>query len=154
LKYRIPCVWPIYTCERRTTFAKEYGIKVRCYGEHVGQHNGNLRNLIGTHWEFSGMGQNLNGEKARHLQYILGEAIGCMKFLFPKEFVTIFGLGQYPLQRTPYLLFINNKSNLLLFTILFYEITHTNTDITSICWHLEGILDLLQLICKASFRPS
>jgi hypothetical protein len=39
------------------------------------------------------MGQNLKGEKARHLQYILGEAIGCMKFLFPKEFVTIFGQG-------------------------------------------------------------
>jgi len=31
-----------------------YGIKVRCYGEHVGQHNGNLRNLIGTHWELKG----------------------------------------------------------------------------------------------------
>jgi hypothetical protein len=26
--------------ERRTTFAKAYGIKVKCYGEHVG----------GTHW--------------------------------------------------------------------------------------------------------
>jgi hypothetical protein len=25
-----------------------------------------------------------------------------MKFLFPKEFVTIFGLGQYPLQKTPF----------------------------------------------------
>jgi hypothetical protein len=29
--------------------------------------------------------------------------IGFVKFLFPKEFVTIFGLG-YPFQRTPYLL--------------------------------------------------
>jgi hypothetical protein len=26
-------------------------------------------------------------------QLELQEAIGCMKFLFPKEFVTIFGLG-------------------------------------------------------------
>jgi len=31
----------------------------------------------------------------------LGLPIGCIKFLFPKEFVTILGLG---LQRTPYLL--------------------------------------------------
>jgi hypothetical protein len=27
-----------------------------------------------------------------------------MKFLFSKEFVTIFGMGYYPLQTTPYLL--------------------------------------------------
>jgi hypothetical protein len=32
--------------ERRTTFAKAYGIKARCYGEHVGEHIGNL---IKTH---------------------------------------------------------------------------------------------------------
>jgi hypothetical protein len=25
-----------YTAERRTTFAKAYGIKVRCYWEHIG----------------------------------------------------------------------------------------------------------------------
>jgi hypothetical protein len=36
LKYRVP---PL--CERRTTFAKAYGMKVTCYREHVG----------GTHWE-------------------------------------------------------------------------------------------------------
>jgi hypothetical protein len=29
--------------ERRTTFAKAYGIKLRCYGEHVGEHIGNLK---------------------------------------------------------------------------------------------------------------
>jgi len=28
--------------ERRTTFALAYGIKVRCYGEHVGEHIGKL----------------------------------------------------------------------------------------------------------------
>jgi hypothetical protein len=54
LKYRVSPLWPNYTGERRKTFAKAYGIKVRCYGEYVGQHNGNLRNLIGTHWEHSG----------------------------------------------------------------------------------------------------
>jgi len=37
--------------ERRTTFAKAYGIKARCYGEHVGEHIGNL---IRTHWELEG----------------------------------------------------------------------------------------------------
>ncbi len=34
----------------------------------------------------------------------LGLPIGCMKFLLPNEFVTIFSLGKYPFQRTPYLL--------------------------------------------------
>jgi hypothetical protein len=32
-----------YRVKRRTTFAKAYGTKVRCYGKHVGQHNGNLK---------------------------------------------------------------------------------------------------------------
>jgi len=35
--------------ERRIiTSGKAYGIKVRCYGEHVGEH---IENLMGTHWE-------------------------------------------------------------------------------------------------------
>jgi hypothetical protein len=45
-EYRVHPLWPTYIGERRTTFAKAYGIKVRCYGEHVGEHIGNL---IGTH---------------------------------------------------------------------------------------------------------
>ncbi len=47
LKYRVPLLLPTYTGETKTTFAKAYGIKVKCYGEHVG-------NLMGTHWEFKG----------------------------------------------------------------------------------------------------
>jgi hypothetical protein len=47
-KYRVPLLWPTYIGERRTTFAKAYGIKVRCYGEHVGKHIGNLGNILGT----------------------------------------------------------------------------------------------------------
>jgi hypothetical protein len=53
----------------------------------------------GTHWEpkknekkSSPPGpssQNLKGIKARHLECTLGPSIGCMKFLFPKEFVTV-----------------------------------------------------------------
>jgi len=38
--------WPTYLGERKTTFAKAYGIKVRCYGEHVGERIGSLK---GTH---------------------------------------------------------------------------------------------------------
>jgi hypothetical protein len=36
--------WATYIGERRTTFAKAYGIKLRCYGEHIG----NLGNILGT----------------------------------------------------------------------------------------------------------
>jgi hypothetical protein len=35
----------------------------------------------------------LKGKNARHVECMLGPSIGCMKFLFPKEFLTIFGLG-------------------------------------------------------------
>jgi hypothetical protein len=38
--------------ERWTTFAKAYGIKVRLYWEYVGEHIGNLRKILKTHWEF------------------------------------------------------------------------------------------------------
>jgi hypothetical protein len=36
--------WATYIGERRTTFAKAYGIKLSCYGEHIG----NLGNILGT----------------------------------------------------------------------------------------------------------
>jgi hypothetical protein len=52
-----------------------------------------------THWEPkknekkspppSPSSQNSKGIKAKHLECTLGPSIGCMKFLFPKEFVTI-----------------------------------------------------------------
>jgi hypothetical protein len=35
--------------ERRTTIAKAYGIKVRCYGKYVGEYIGNLGNILATH---------------------------------------------------------------------------------------------------------
>jgi hypothetical protein len=34
-------------------FAKAYGTKVWCYGEHVNEHIGNLRNILGTYREHS-----------------------------------------------------------------------------------------------------
>ncbi len=64
-----------------------YGIKVRCYEEHVGEHIGNLRNILRTHWELNGNihwepwkiekknpppTPNLKGKKARHLDGMLG----------------------------------------------------------------------------------
>jgi hypothetical protein len=46
LKCRVLPLWPNYIGERRTAFAKPYGIKMRCYyGEHVGEH---IENLMGT----------------------------------------------------------------------------------------------------------
>jgi len=48
--------------------------------------------------------QTWKAKKQGTLSACLGLPIGYMKFLFPKEFITIFGLGYYPLQRAPYLL--------------------------------------------------
>jgi hypothetical protein len=50
LMYIVSPLRPTYIGERRTTFAKAYGIKVRClYGEHVEEHIANLGNILGTH---------------------------------------------------------------------------------------------------------
>ncbi len=35
-KLSVPSLWLTYIAERRTTFAKAYGIKVGCYWEHIG----------------------------------------------------------------------------------------------------------------------
>jgi hypothetical protein len=51
LKKEVLSIWPRYIGERRTTFAKAYGIKVRCYGEHVGEHIESLGNIVRTLWE-------------------------------------------------------------------------------------------------------
>jgi len=42
LTCRVPPLWPIYVGERRTTFAKAYGINVRCYWELFEEHVRNL----------------------------------------------------------------------------------------------------------------
>jgi len=54
LKNKVPPLWPAYIDERRTTFAKAYGIKVRCCEEHVGQHIRNFGNPLGTEREHCG----------------------------------------------------------------------------------------------------
>jgi len=45
LNCRVPPLWPTYISERRTPFSKAYGIKVRRYGENVGE---NIGNPLGT----------------------------------------------------------------------------------------------------------
>jgi hypothetical protein len=37
--------------------------------------------------------KNIKGKKASQVSACLGLPVGCMKFLFPKDLVTIFGLG-------------------------------------------------------------
>jgi hypothetical protein len=46
--YKDPPLWPTYIGERRTTFAKAYGINVRCYQEHVKEHLGILGIILKT----------------------------------------------------------------------------------------------------------
>jgi len=50
-----------YIGERRTTFAKAYGIKVRCYWELFGEHVGNLGTLWGTCQELGNSLGNMSG---------------------------------------------------------------------------------------------
>jgi hypothetical protein len=59
-------------------------------------------------------------KKQGTLSACLGLPIGCTNFLFPSEFVTIFGLGQYPLQRTPYLFRLINWGCLTNPTFFFF----------------------------------
>ncbi len=42
LKFKVPPLGPNYIAERRTTFTKTYGIKVRCYWELFEEHVWNL----------------------------------------------------------------------------------------------------------------
>ncbi len=84
--------------ERRTTFV--YGIKVSWYGEHVGEHIGNLGNILEPDRE---PGKNekkplplLNlkrGEKARHLECMLGPSHWLHEISFPKRVGQHFGPG-------------------------------------------------------------
>jgi hypothetical protein len=55
---------------------------------YVGEHIGNQRKMK-RNPPFGPSSQNLKGIKARHLECTLGASIGCMKFLFSKEFVTV-----------------------------------------------------------------
>jgi hypothetical protein len=58
-------------------------------GEHIGNQRKMKRNPPPTPTPPGPFSQNLKGIKTRHLECTLGPSIGCMKFLFPKEFVTV-----------------------------------------------------------------
>jgi hypothetical protein len=86
-------LWPTYIGEMGRTLGKTYRIKARCFWEKP----------WGTNWEKMKYKKkpppppppqaNLKEKKSRHFECMLSLPIGCMKFLFPKLFGTIFGLG-------------------------------------------------------------
>jgi hypothetical protein len=88
------------------------GLKWGAIGNAPGEHIGNIRNVLSTWWEPIGNLKRISWDqrknekkssphqklkrkkkKKRTLSCMLSLPIGCMKFLFPKLFVTIFGLG-------------------------------------------------------------
>jgi hypothetical protein len=96
-------------------FAKAYGIKVRCYGEHVGEH---IENLTGTHWELKGniMGThwrqgknekqillptppNFKMKKASHLECMLGPPHWLHEISLPRRVCHYFWPGLIPLAK-------------------------------------------------------
>jgi len=88
----------------------EKGEKVAKLGNILGTHWELEGNIVQTHWEARKNEkksplhpQNIKGKKARHLECMLGPSHWLHEFFFPKDLVTIFGLGSHPLQRTPYL---------------------------------------------------
>jgi hypothetical protein len=71
---------------------------------------------VGTHWNQRKMKKNPSHPKLKWgkkkqgtLSACLGLPIGCIKFLFPKEFITIFGQGNTFSLRTPYLISVRAK---------------------------------------------
>jgi hypothetical protein len=97
-------LWPTYIGEKGRTLGKTYGIKARCYWEHLWRTHcepvEHVENVMGTHWELE---RNMLGtkvkrkrsptpklkrKKSRHFECMLSLPIGCMKFLFSKLFVT------------------------------------------------------------------
>jgi hypothetical protein len=99
-------LWPTYTSEKGRTLGKTYGIKARCYWEHIGNLGNIFENLKGKCWE-----QKENEKKSSPHPiprppppklkrkkfkvprvHAFNLPIGCMYFWFPKLLVIIFGL--------------------------------------------------------------
>ncbi len=86
------------------TLGKPYGIKPRCYWEHLGERIWDPDgNMLRTHWEQGKNTQKIplsrpphttpKRKKRVHHECILSLPIDCTEFLFPKQVVTIFWLG-------------------------------------------------------------
>jgi hypothetical protein len=103
-------LWPTYTSEKGRTLGKHMGLKPGVIGNNLGEHIGNLRNILWTWWELirnlkgtyweqrkneknPPFLRNLKDEKSMHFECMWSLPIGCMKFLLPTLFVIIFGLG-------------------------------------------------------------
>ncbi len=84
LKYRVPILWLTYIGERRTIFAKAYGVKVRCYWECFEEHVRNLGTLC-----FDPPPQD---KKERSLHSTTWLLIVCIEISNAKIGSTIFGL--------------------------------------------------------------
>ncbi len=119
--------WIIVYIQRSWTLGKPNGIKPRCYWEHLGECILELVNLLGTYWEQGEKTKNSlpptlrQKEKNRAHRYCtLSLPIGCMNFLFPNLFVTIFSVGEYPHYKLGVL--INLKNHLDHFSQRFFEV--------------------------------
>jgi hypothetical protein len=102
-KYRVPPLWPTYIGEKednicQTIWDKSEVLWRTCWGTHW-EFKGNI---MRTRWELGEMENKSSPppppkpkrQKKQHIvSWCLGLPIACMKFLFPKEFVNIFGLG-------------------------------------------------------------
>jgi hypothetical protein len=52
-------LWPTYRGEKGRNLGKTYGIKVRCYWEHIG----NMGNILRTSWEHELYGKMLGAKE-------------------------------------------------------------------------------------------
>jgi len=76
---------------------------------------GNASWNLGTSWEQGGKTKNSlpptlppKANNRSHLYCMLNLPIGCMNFVFPKLFVTIFSLGEYPHYKLGLLIHLKN----------------------------------------------
>jgi hypothetical protein len=116
--WRVPPLWPTYIGERRTTFAKAYGIKLWCYWELFALNPSHAPTQKKLAWKVDcplskwnvNSGQSTPNSKhnwkkktpppnhpperkrGRPLYYMTRFLIGCMEIQFLKQAATIFGL--------------------------------------------------------------
>jgi hypothetical protein len=101
-KHGMPRLWPTYIGEGGGFWAKHMGLNRSVIGNTIGEHIWNLWNKLRTWREHVGnKGKmkkkshtpNLKEKNKADFEWMLNLPIGFMKFLFPKLFITIFGMG-------------------------------------------------------------